>query len=917
MRKRVPLIAAAIARLAFLIWFFALRGGGGGKKEHAPAPTAASDPWAKPAVKTPDRSAAPQPGAPIFLRDADPVGGLRLEGQVLDADDRPVAGAEVWLGSVPPKSTRSQGDGSFAFDKLVGRVYELEARKGDDVGGPIAYTLTSASDPAIVHVRHGVALTVIVTSSRDGAAVPNAQVELRGLGDQRASTGADGKAVLHGVAPGWIALAISASGFAPAHELRQIKDGDHEVAVQLERGAAVAGKVIDERGAPIAHARVLAREVADLFPLTDATKDGVTTADDGTFTIPSVAAGSYRFVATDDEHAPGSSEPITVDGATRTGGVTITMRAAAVLAGRVITKDQQPAPYATIKVQPKDVSGVGGMEAMAASSRQVVADQDGHFTIRGLPRAAVRVRAESDAAASNIADVDLSGAPPTELVLILDVSGTIAGVVVDGDNQPIAEAQVTSIGDLLGGGAKVEDLGMSGFTSATTDGGGHFAMHGLPEGAYRLWAHRAGGTSKQFDSEGTRAHTGDTSVKITLPTPGGVKGTVALDDGTPVKVGVVETGRSSEAAISGGAFELDELVPGSYDLRLKGPDFAELTKGDVEVAAGKVTDLGAITVHRGRKVTGRVVAADGSPGAGAKVELGRTIIADGKGLGLGGVATDEQLGVRSTIAGDDGAFAIVGVGPEGGAILADQPNLGRSDTLTIPPGTDDPPPITMRLHAFGSLGGHVTANGQPVASATLTVSSANGGSSMIIVTTGADGSYLIERLPEGTYHANVMRNAGLGASTAGADATVAAGQRATLDIDIKQGDVTLTVEVRGKAGAVVNAAEIMVMAGTVNATNGQQLQDAFLHGKGNGGGGVKFWLGGPDFPAFDKLVAGPYSVCTLPITGNLADPKLANALQSRATELAVYCAPYVVTATPAQQRFVHEVPAMKPLPPPT
>jgi hypothetical protein len=914
MRSRVPLIVAGAVLALVAIWLAFLRAGGG---DAAPPPaeaptTAAEDPWAKPAAKhTPPPAAA----APQFLRDADPVGALRLEGQVLDADEHGVEGAEVWLASVPPQSTKTGADGSFAFDKLVGRVYELEARKGDDVGGPIAHTLTASSDPAIVRLRHGQTLAVLVTAAGDGKPIADAAVEVRGLVEQRASTGADGKATLHGVATGWIALSVSASGFAPAHVAREIKDGDREVSVQLARGGAVAGKVVDEAGAPVANARVMARDVATIVPLGEASKDGAITAADGTFTIPAVPKGTYRFVASDDAHAPGATEPIELDGETRRDGVTIKLAAAAVLAGHVITKDRQPAPYATIKVAPKD--GSAGIAGAEASSRQVVADQDGRFVLRGLPRVALRVRAESDAAASAINDVDLAAAPPADLELVLDVSGTIAGVVVDGDGQPVAEAQVTSIADFMGGGANVEDFSLAGFQGATTDGGGRFAIHGLAPGAYRLWAHRAGGTAQPFDREGTKAQTGDTAVRIVLAAPGGIKGTVVMDDGSPVTAGTAETGATTSAAIVGGAFELRDLAPGKYDVRLHGAQFAELTKREIVVEAGKTTDLGAITVHKGRRVTGVVLDASGAPAAGAKVAIGKMILADGNGLGMGGLATDEQLGLRTTVTGGDGGFALIGVGPDGGQLISDDPARGRSDVATIPPGTDDPPPVTLHLHGFGSLGGKITVGGQPVGGATVNASEHNGGASMTLATTGADGVYYFQKVPEGAYHLTVMRNAGFGAATAGADANVVAGQHTQRDIDIPQGSVSLTVEVHAKPGAEVDAAEVMLVSGNVSVSNGKQLQDVFLHGSGAGSGGVKFWLGGPDFPTFEKLTPGAYSVCVLPVTGNIADPRIQRELEDQADKLAVYCSPATVAASPSAQKVIEVVPGMTPLPPPT
>src|SRR5438132_3787519 len=53
--------------------------------------------------------------APAVVIDDDPRGALRLEGQVVDADDHPVAGATVVLGSNPPRTATTEADGGFAF----------------------------------------------------------------------------------------------------------------------------------------------------------------------------------------------------------------------------------------------------------------------------------------------------------------------------------------------------------------------------------------------------------------------------------------------------------------------------------------------------------------------------------------------------------------------------------------------------------------------------------------------------------------------------------------------------------------------------------------------------------------------------------------------------------------------------------
>src|SRR5690242_13170028 len=65
-----------------------------------PKPVAPAPAPAKAAAEDP----APQGRAPQWLIDADPEGPLRLEGQVIGADGHGIAGAQVWLASVPPRS---------------------------------------------------------------------------------------------------------------------------------------------------------------------------------------------------------------------------------------------------------------------------------------------------------------------------------------------------------------------------------------------------------------------------------------------------------------------------------------------------------------------------------------------------------------------------------------------------------------------------------------------------------------------------------------------------------------------------------------------------------------------------------------------------------------------------------------------
>jgi hypothetical protein len=139
-------------------------------------------------------------------------------------------------------------------------------------------------------------------------------------------------------------------------------------------------------------------------------------------------------------------------------------------------------------------------------------------------------------------------------------------------------------------------------------------------------------------------------------------------------------------------------------------------------------------------------------------------------------------------------------------------------------------------------------------------------------------------------------------------AQVTAGKETAVVIDIPVGEIALTVTIKAQANHQVDAAQVFLFAGAVVLANGKQLTDAFI---GGGAQGMKFWFGeGKPAPVFDELVAGEYSVCTIPITGSMTDPQLMQRIQENVETLKVYCKRVRVTASPLQQAMTQEVPGM-------
>ncbi len=907
--------AAAIAILVVLlggalVWWQTRGGDDAPGADEPETPTAPARPTADkanpaPPVAFPQRTVA---------EDDDPVGSLRLEGQVIDSDGAPVGGANVRVDARPPRTAVSEDDGSFAFDELIERTYHLTASAGDLAGGPVQHALTANSDPAVIRLREGGVLEVEVVDANNQP-VAGARVSSEGLVDRAQTTGADGVARLRGVPSGPSSVRVQADGYAPTTTLAfmpQSPGSVVKVRIGLASGAPVSGRVVDADGKPVAGARVKPRSASDWIPFGQ--EDAVETDANGAWRFAAMPAGTFRFNASHPKHAPGGSEPHTLDGKTEVTGVVIEVGPAATLSGKVVTADGAPAPYATVRIGPKDWNLWSGWDA---GIRQVAADETGAFSFGGLKPEPIVASAATADATSATTTIDLSAQPHTTgVVLTLDVTGVISGVVVDSKGAPVAEASVTAWPDFMGGEA-IEDWAVRGSLATATDGGGAFAFRGLPAGAYRLRAGRSGGGAEMFMLQpGERAQVGDTDVRLVLAGNGGVKGRVELDDGTTPAVFTVRVGWTTPVPVAqkDGAFTLDDIPAGAYDVTVEGPGFARTSVRDVAIVADEIKDLGTIVVKKGRSVAGRVVDATGRPVANANVVLGKQLFSDGTKLGggLGGLL-DAQTGMRRVTADERGDYRVSGVPKGESFIAAEHPDVGRSDALRVGPGTDDLR-LDLVLRPFGSLQGTVTAAGEPVKSGTVMVSPP-GQMAPIMVNTGADGRYNVDKLPSGNYAVTAMlMEEGMGSRTASGEGTVEAGKQTVIDIDIEVGTITLTVVLATDDGSPLEMAQIFLAPGTWNVKTVGELQTQFMRG-GINGGQSRMAMGGKD-AAFTRLVPGRYSACIIPFGGDMSDPRALQRIQEHPELLEVHCRKVTVADTPDAQTFETTVPAPKPLPPP-
>ncbi|MGE0547373.1 MAG: carboxypeptidase regulatory-like domain-containing protein [Kofleriaceae bacterium] len=905
----IVVLAAVVFGVLVLVF-----GGGGKPATHAPTATARSAEVPATVPAAPETSAPPRTAATDWTLDTDPDGPLQLEGQVVGPDGKGLAGAKVHVSSNPRRDATTEDDGTFKFDKLLGRTYFLSATHGDLIGSA-RYKLTQTSDPIVIRLAQGASIEVTVVDDANkpiaGAEVIDAERAGSKPEDNTESVKTDsaGKATVKPVRPGYVRVSASATGYAPASSFTSVGSAGAtgQITITLHKGFSVSGRVVDSRGKPVANATVSSR--SGLWGFNDALDDDVTTATDGKFTIAALAPGSYTLSVVDGEHAPTRSAPVAVTDRPVT-GVEITMNDGGLLAGTVVDSAGNPVPFATVRVARSASDAEAGWGVHA---RQATTDQRGTFELRGLPRAHQRARAESETAASKLAEVDLiEKSELRDVKLVLDVTGTIAGTVVDDTGAPVAEVQVNAFPDILGGESG-EGVALAGMSSATTDGGGGFTIRGLPDGKYRLWATRSQVGGSAWGQQGTPAKTGDQSVKITLAAPGSIVGKLALEGSTaPPTYATVHTGwQASTPVNSDGSFRIADVTPGAHDLSFTGPQFAELAKRDVKVEPGKQTDLGTITVTRGRRLVGNVVDRSGSPVAGAKVKVGEMLF-ELEGAGDAMDTYEQNAGIRSGISDASGAFVIVGI-PKNATTAQANHDRGRSEGIAIPAGTEDPPPVTLTLRGFGSITGKVTLKGKPQGGVTVSYAAKGGPAQMNVSKTDDTGTFTFAKVPEGTHVVQVMQQQQMmSLKSTSTTVTVAAGKSTKVNIEIPVGDITLTVAIKAQPNAKVDSAQVFLFSGTVAFDNAKQLTAGFAQG---GAQGMKFWYGGATpMPAFAELVPGNYSACALPVTGDLEDPKLNQRIQKHMDAVKVYCKATKVAASPKQQTLVHEVPGMSPLP---
>ncbi|MEJ7596379.1 MAG: carboxypeptidase-like regulatory domain-containing protein [Kofleriaceae bacterium] len=695
---------------------------------------------------SPARSAALPPAFHRVFAAITP-GTLRLEGQVIDVERQPVAGATVTLAG--NRVSHTEADGSFAFEQLAPGDYALAAEYAD------AYTeqdtaLDDTSEPVMLTLRRGPSLVVHVLDAIDRKPIAGATISTL---DRTAVTDARGDARLRCLDFGAERIAITALGYAS----QRISVASLDPAETMERtiildlGAAVSGLVLDRDGKPIAEADVELRVAGDLW------SERATTDAAGRWAMPLVGPGKHAINASSSLHLE-SSLVFDHDGVTERSDLVLKLETGARITGIVVDERGVPVEGAQIG------SGAGS----------AIADASGRFAITAVPEGKHEVFAVGKRGASSSTHVTLAAGGHAEIRLVL-ITSSIAGIVVDQRGEPVEDVLVFAM--------RPDHQSYL----AYSDEQGRFDLEGVRPGSYDVTAERRSDDTRELEVKLHVKH-GDRSVRIVMPDLGTVSGRVMLA-GQPVPYfGFLlapepDASHGDPVAVRSrdGRFRQRHVGPGTWSVVIVGPGFERRAINGIRVAPGQHLELGDILVSRGRTVTGQVTDSRGAVIGGASVRMYRHRLDDEGGLaGLG----SESWIVRTDAGGH---YRIEGVPVDVSGMMIDARHDRRGIALERPLGDTDRHDLV--LIATGSIDGTIANLRRGIRSVTAR-NLAEGTSWDARVDAG--GSFHLEHLPPGDYQIRVDNT-----PVPPVGATVVAGRRSALAIDLPAVAITVAIQVRG------------------------------------------------------------------------------------------------------------------------
>jgi protocatechuate 3,4-dioxygenase beta subunit len=732
----------------------------------------AASPEHMPASETVQPAPGGQPAGPAFAL----LPAAVVDGAVMDAEGRPVSGAEVLVLPKPggrlsmarlaeaARPARSDARGLFRFRVASRMLHEIRAEHEGfppaSVEVPALEPRTVRKDVRIVLERGRTAFGRVVDTREQpiaGARVvlqPVAEADEsemfmigsfhEGGSDFEGTTDATGRFEIGRLRAGRFDLIARAQGFAPMAVRGVAVQGKAASRVDLGTvvlppGLTVEGTVVDPQGRPIAEAGVSAMP-ADFMSARAFLERGepLKTGPDGRFAIPGLREGTrIDLRAWKDGYVEGTAGGVDIPAA---GPVRIVLEPGVRIAGRVVSGDGKPVADAMVAT----FSGEGGTGLMGMRGlRRGMSgtDEQGRFELTGIEPGKLVLRASAPGYLAGEARVEaVAGQTPEEVRIVLRTGAVVTGKVVGPDGAPVAGAEVRVVQ-----GSREDMFFSFGEAGARSDGEGIYRLAGIEEGRRSIAA-----THQDFQRAVREldVRAGENRLDLRLGRGYPVSGRVVDSGGRPVadaRVSLDNPGfgydsDDSQLAASGadGSFQFPSVAPGTYTLRARKDGYAPAELPEpLQVAVAPVTDL-ELRLATGGTIRGRI------RGLGFEQLVGVSVFAiRAEALGLGGG------GSSTGVVDFEGAYSIGGVAPGEWVVMAMSGSGSARGKVTLPEGT---PEVTLDLEFGGgfTLSGRVLRAGEPMPGLQVMANGADVGSNAM-GSTGSQGEFRLEGLEAGQY----------------------------------------------------------------------------------------------------------------------------------------------------------------------
>ncbi|RKH84087.1 carboxypeptidase regulatory-like domain-containing protein [Corallococcus sp. AB045] len=534
----------------------------------------------------------------------------RLEGVVLTPEGLPASGLDVHLalseGAGETSTTRSDGQGRFAFEDVPALPHEVWTRTGDET----AYGQALGTPPEKVVLRME-PTGFMEGTVRDEQRRPLAGVRLRVKGHQLGGqpvpevlTDAAGHYRLGPLLDRRVDLRLLLAHYAD--RLERITLGAPHAGpwdFTLTRVPSVEGQVVDTEGVPLAGAQVritMTRELPERIWDLAAVDDQTDTSDEsGHFTVDSTHEGPGNLSVT----APGFLAvklPVEVPST----GTRVVMNRGASVSGTVM--DATGHPLSNVDVR------LWNTEPLSGDPHRTTVDPRGAFSLGGLEAGhyvlEARLRTPGIEHTASQA-VDLEAGMQATVSVRFEEGRTLQGMTVSGDGQPMSGVRVQAcllLEDVPAWQAHAPDCSVTGERGVLSGPDGRFVFKHLTAPAYQLIAWKEGHAFAPSRSQGgTPDNTallvtmGQGDVRLVLERRPRLRGQVVSDDGTPLPCKVFE--RSAWVQAPDGTFDLPLPDDGPGTLLVSAKGFFELQR-KFAVSPGTDIDLGTLWMTRSRTV---------------------------------------------------------------------------------------------------------------------------------------------------------------------------------------------------------------------------------------------------------------------------------------------------------------------------